>query len=243
MFENVTTEQVMDLATKVGRSVARDYPGVDAEDIASEALTRLMTDGIKESDPTPDYVFAVLNRHGRAYAAKERYDFIIGTAQYVYTPREIRALMETCYFDPNAWTAPTGKEDYLSAEIGGNSIVCSLIDIKTAMGNIKPAYKRVIERRFYEGDDSMHRKDVTRAIDALTRSVNRIVSRHGYAAEGLGSREVMSNDRAVNVTRSTLYDDTRDYQEDALDVLQRERSYERSHPPGTFYNWTKYADE
>ncbi|MEU5878207.1 hypothetical protein [Spirillospora sp. NPDC047279] len=237
---NISDEKLIELANRVGRDVARQYPGLEAEDLASEALTRFQEKLPRMSDDVGvSYVYRVLERDAARYAAAVRYDYVISTSQYVYTPREVRALLKELYFDPAAWDVPTGKDDWLSAEISGRAIGISLMDLRVGMDRIKPEYRSILERRFFHEDDSMHRKDVTRAVDALTRVVNRIAAKTGKAADGLGTRDVMTNSKAMFLAEKNL--EGGGHEEDALTSLQKVRKKEKWDPPGTHFNWGKHA--
>jgi hypothetical protein len=229
------------MAESVGRSVARDYPGVDAEDISAEALTKLMDNRPKADDPSAGYVKRILQRYGATYAATQRYQRIVETSQYIYTPNEIKALLEHCYYDPAAWDVPTGKDDWLSAEIDGRSIGISLMDITVGMEKIKAEYRSALEKKFYLGED-VHHQRVTRALDSLTRAINRIVAKTGKGDGGPGSRNAMSNSKARYVTRSEAGHETNPYEEDASWKLHKLKKNAWSDPPGTHFDWNKYSN-
>lgn len=239
MFKNLTHEKVMGMARRVGRETAREYPGIEAEEITDEALTRFYAKAHHLTDVTEGYAYRVLERDAFTYAAEVRYRKIIETSQYVYTPREVKALLEHVYYDPSAWDVPTGKDDRLSAEIDRKSIGISLMDLKDAMGRIRPEYRRTIEKRYYLGDD-IHPQSLSRAVEALTRSVNRISARTGQADDCPGSRTAMSNSRARYITNAEMGHETNPHGRDALAMLQKERKEERSDPPGTHFDWNKY---
>jgi hypothetical protein len=236
----------MELASRAGREVARKYPGIEAADIASEALSALVEKIDRVADMSPGYLYEVLRRDGLTFAAKERYRYIVETSQYVYTPREVRALLEHCYYDPSAWDVPTGRDDWLSAEIDGQSIGVSLIDIKVAMEKIKPEHRYTLEQRYFEGDSSLERKRVSRAVDSLVRALNRKVNGSEGEHDGPGARRAMSNGEAL---RRASYDMSRPsgHGVDALEEYHDIRSATAAapdfqDPPGTHFNWNKYAD-
>ena len=241
MFRHVTDEEVVDLANQVGRKMAREYPGVDPSDIASEALVRLAGKADKLFEKSKGYIYRVLERDAGAYAAAVRYDYVVSTSQYVYTPREIKALLSEVYFDPTAWDVPKGHDDRLSAEIDGRSIGIALMDMREAMDRIKPEYKKALEDKFFHEKD-LHRQKVATAVEALTRSVNRIAVKTGYGDNCPGARKVMSNAKARYVTQAEMGHETNPYEEDALSKLQKLRKQEKSDPPGTHYNWSKYSN-
>lgn len=238
MYPSVTTEEVTELATRIGRKVASEYPGVEATDISAEALTRLLENPVRLDDPPAGYIYRVLDRYARAYAAKVRYDRVISTSQYVYTPKEIRALLAEVYYDPAAWDVPTAKDDWLCAEITKGTVGISLIDLQVALDRIKPEYRKTIEDRFARGDESLHSQKVSRAVDALTRAVNRIVGKNGNL-NGQG-RRAMSNEKAIAVTQVQMDQVFPISDEaDAVQRLQGVRKHE-SDPPGTHFDWAKY---
>lgn len=229
----------MELATQVGRRVASDYPGVDAEDIASEAYVRLLEKAPKMDDPSAGYIFRVLERDAGAYAAKVRYDYVVSTSQYVYTPAEVKAILSEVYFDPSAWDVPTGKDDRLSAEISGRSLGVSLMDMREAMNRVKPEYRKTLEDKFFREEDVHHQK-VSRAVDAITRSLNRIAAKTGKGDNCPGARTAMPNDTARYVTQIEMACEKNPHERDAVSKLQSERRNAGSAPPGTYYNWDKY---
>lgn len=239
MFPRVSTEKVLKMARRVGRRVAAEYPGIDPEDISSEAVTRLAGKAHRLKDPSPDYVYRVLERDAVKYASEVRYDYVINTSQYIYTPREVRALLAHAYFNPECWDVPHGRDDRLSAEIDARSLGISLMDLKEAMGRIRPEHQQVLETRFGLGED-VHRQRVQRAVEALTRAVNRLAAKRGRARghEGPGARKAMLNDTAQYVTRAEMGHETNPHERDALRELERLRSHE-SAPAGTYFNWEK----
>ena len=239
MFDNATTDELIQMADQVARKVAQEYPGIEAEDIASEALTRLYESAERLCHANKDHLYKVLEGEGVSYAAKERYDYILFSSQYVYTPREIKAILKHVYYDESARDVPTQRDDWLSADIGPGVVGISIFDVDEAMDRIKPEHRKLLERRYRDGEDIKDRKAVARAIDHLTRAINRRMYRKGYSEEGPGSRKAVSNREARHVTVAEGSFET-PRETDALNTLQNERLQERSDPPGTHFNWNKY---
>lgn len=244
MFEHVTGDELADLASRAGREVARKYPSIQAEDIASEALVRVYGRAARLSAYKPRYLYEVLRREGLRYAAQERYRYIVGTSQYIYTPREVRALLEHYYYDPSMWEVPTGRDDWLSAEIDGQSIGVSLMDIQVALEKLRPDEQAIIEERYHRGgvNTSSKRKRLERAIDALTRALNRKVNASADH-EGPGSRRAASNYEAQG--RRAYKEGAGGYERDAVDEYHDIRVATDSvtqNPPGTFFDWNKYTN-
>lgn len=236
MFDKLTTDEVMEMAHRVGRKVSRDNPAMDAEDIASEALVRLADRAEAIRDAEPGYVYTVMLREAELYATKQRYDYMLSKAAYVYTPREVRALLAEAFFDQAAWDCPSQKDDYLSASISKGTIVVSLIDLKTASELLTASQREVLLRRYAEGDEETPAKPVSRAIAALTRHMNRTVSPTSVERDGPGTRRVMGNVAAQNVT-SYESEQRTTHRRDALADLQFVRRGAPSDPPGTHFNW------
>jgi DNA-directed RNA polymerase specialized sigma24 family protein len=227
----------MGLADRVGRRVANEFPGLEAEDIASEALVRLAERAEKLPTDDEGYVYRVLYREAVRYAAKERYDHMMGTATFVYTPREVRALLQEAYFDPAAWDVPTAKDDYLTATVTKDTLGVSLMDLHEAWKKLKASYREILLRRFRDDEEVKDTKAVTRAVEALTWNINRRVNRSGYAHEGPGTRQVMSNAEARYVTHMEAGCDFETFQKDAVHELDALRTKEPLAPAGTYYDW------
>lgn len=201
MFENLTTEEVIQMASKVGRRVARRFPGVEADDIASAALTELVRTKDQIKEPTEGNVYKILEKFGIRYADKERYDYIVNSSQYVYTPREVRALLKEAYFVEEMWNTPSGRDDRLSATIEQDVVVVSLLDVEEALGQTSGRYRDVVTRAFYMGEE-VDSKELTRAVDDVTKHLNRHINRSKYGHEGPGARRAITNAHSQYLTRN-----------------------------------------
>lgn len=197
MFGKVSAEKAIEMAEAIGRSVAREYPGVEAEDLSSEALVVLMEKYPLLVGKDAGYIHRVLMEAATSHAAKERYEYMLGTSAYIYRPSEVRALLKEVYWSPDLWEVPSGKDDYLSATVSADTVFVSVLDIQQAWSSLKRAYTDVLTRVFRDGHEPGHSQEVTRAIDALTRQLNWRVNR---GRDHEGSRTAMSNARAQYVT-------------------------------------------
>ncbi|MFC9974326.1 hypothetical protein ACFVH6_25825 [Spirillospora sp. NPDC127200] len=233
MTPNVSTDQAMEMAAKVGRRIARDYPGVEADDIASAALLALAERvDILPADHGAGYVYKLLEKAGRTHAAQERYERVIGTSQYIYTPQEVRALLQEAYYDPSAWDTPSRKDDWLSAEISEGTVGISLMDIKSAMDRISPQQREVLNARFGRGEEISERYKVARAIDALTRCLNYITNHYNAKPR----QKPVSTARAQHLTDAGSHHEGR-AKADALTEYQRLQNTTASAPAGTYFDW------
>lgn len=236
MFSTATDDEVKKLAEKVGRKVHREYPSVDRSEITSVALAKLAEVKDELKAPTKGHLFRVLERAAFKYAADERYRVMLETSQYIYTSGEVRALLKK-YWDPMGWKVPTGRDDYLQAEVDQRVVGVSLIDLQVCMEDLKPNYKRDLERK-YKDCHPIHNELVQRAIDALVRALNRKVVQKTKDHDGPGARKAISNARAQHITE----DIGGEYERDALDKVQAIYKHTPSKPAGSFYQWNKYKE-
>lgn len=248
MLNEVFTEhsdvELLAMARSVGRKVAKKWPGLDHEDLAQEALTQLYSKADKLAGKETRYLFKVMERAAMSYASKERYDKIITSSQYVYTPAEVKALLETQYYHADSWDVPTSKDDPTKDWVEGGTIMVSLIDIKVAMEKITPADRAGLEERFYHQKgavgDNAERQRVYRAIEHLTKFMN--YGRSQAEAEYKGMRAVMSNIKAQALTeKQTGFEDSEWFEEDALDKIQKEYN-DMGLRPGEGYDFDKYKE-
>ncbi len=247
VFTNHSEAELLAMARSVGHKVAKKWPGSDPDDLAGAAILELYAKADYLFEKETPYLFTVLNRAAMAFASKERYDKIITTSQYVYTPREARGLLEEAYFNPVTWDVPTARDDPLSDTIGSGTIGISLMDMKTAMEKISPADKDILERRYYHNDgqagDANERSQVSRAIDRLVKFMNYTKSQN--ESEGFEGRQAINNQKAQH--QLGWYEGTDDSdeeyeQEDALAKIQREYN-NFGLRPGEGYDFDRYKKE
>lgn len=242
MADEVTEGEVIRLATRAAHKARGNHGPFELDDVRQAALEGLYEVWPKLTIRTPGYVYRVLERAAARWAAKERYDVQLSTAQYVYTAREVRALLEEAYFLPDAWTAPTAKDTPDATWIETGTVAISLFDLRTAIHKLSDRYRELILRSFVHKEElePADRRALNRAIQQLTRSLNLRVFGRDRVQE---PRTAMSNGHAHWYTSAELGQaEPRDrHEKDALSQLQAERSAERSDPPGTHFNWNRHA--
>lgn len=236
MFPDVTEDEVLKLAEKVGRKVHRDYPSVERSEIVAEALIYIAETELKA--PTAGKVFSVMEKAAYVYAAKERYRAMLETSQYIYLPVEVRALLRA-YWNPDNWEVPTARDDYLYAAVQQRTVSVSLMDIKAALTRLKPNHLKALERKFRDGQD-VHRQLVKNAVDALTVALNRGVVNKAKSHDGPGARKPVSSVQGQHFVRlDTEVSDERD----SLAKAQTLYKSSPSKPAGTFFDWQKYEED
>lgn len=243
-FENHSEVELLALARTVGRRVARKWPGADHEDLAQEALLRLYEKVDKLFDKETRYLYRVMERAAMSYASKERYDYMVNTSAYVYTSKEVRAMLETVYFDPEAWDTPSQKDDPTKDWIEQGTIGVSLIDMKTAFEKISKVDRGALEERYFfqqgQAGGDAERKAVQRATDNLTKFMN--WGKEQNEAEGHVSRTVLSNEKSQTLTAMESGHESykNQHEVDAVDKLQKEYA-DFGLRPGEGYDFNKYT--
>jgi hypothetical protein len=167
-------EWVSEIVKRAAATVARKWPGIDRDDIEQEMWVKILPlwGKLVRDD---DYVFKVACRAGNGYAADERYYYTHMSAEWVYTPAEVRGLFREAFFDPGAWEQMPSEETSNTLRSGG--VVVSLWDLREVWNELPDTQRDVIGRVYRDGNDgdpqdAATRKALQRAIDAATRILN-----------------------------------------------------------------------
>lgn len=191
----LTYEQAARDIDIVAKSVARDYPDIDWEDVRQELVVFVLENAksLKGRDEggNPRKLFGLV---GQTYAKKVRTQHMILSPQYAYRPSEIKLILETAFFGPDSSSyVPDDARDPLSRTFNvydpdGAFQVQSVdpfhlpdaieisSDIKAAMMKLKPEHKEAIFERYVlmevPDNSSWKRKRLNNAINELTRQLN-----------------------------------------------------------------------
>jgi DNA-directed RNA polymerase specialized sigma24 family protein len=173
-------EWVSPIIKTAAGQLARRWPGIERDDIEQEIWVRLLPD-FEKLDADPDYVGRCAYNAGRGYCSNERYYYTLKTAEWVYTPNEVRGLFKEAYFDPCNWLEMPSKETNNSLRAGG--VVVALWDLKRAFDALPPQYREVIVKCYRDepgkGQDPATKKRLQRAIDKATRYLNQRLAAPG----------------------------------------------------------------
>ncbi|MEU7096035.1 hypothetical protein [Kitasatospora aureofaciens] len=185
---------VKDLAQRVGRNYARQWPGIDADDISGEILLRLVESPaiLNDFKEKPAVLTSIMGKIARSYCSAERYFFTVSSARYLYTPKEIRGFLTHAYWDESLreTSVPTGPEDR-TALLTWQNVCIALWDIDSAFSTLSAVDRARLTLRFRDGQEyatDAARKAVDRAIDTLTQRVNERINRVPIDHDGPGSR-------------------------------------------------------
>lgn len=168
-------ERFQKIAPRVARKTAHDFPGVDAEDIEQEIYLHIAENpsvykrGAGHSD---EQVAGIMKGPARKYAGKERYAFIHFSAEWIYTPKEVRALFEEAFFTTDLWSQMPQKDDGVT--INAKNVVVCLWDLSNAFDSLTPDEQAIVSKRYEYGEELTvnERKELQRAIDKVTMRLN-----------------------------------------------------------------------
>lgn len=166
-------ERIQTKAPHVARQIGREYPGIDPEDIEQEIYLHCAENARIVANYADTALEKVMQTAGRKYANRERYAFIHTSAEWIYTPREVRALFEEAFFNRDMWQNMPQKDDGVS--ITAKNVVVSLWDISNAFDSLNTAEKAALVKRYNYGmefSDDTERKACNRAIDKVTQKIN-----------------------------------------------------------------------
>jgi hypothetical protein len=116
----------------------------------------------------------------------------VRTARYLYTPSEVRSLLESAYWDESLreTSVPTGPDDRTALSVYEH-VCTALWDLDAAFESLSGMDQMRLKRRFQHGEEyptDAARKAVDRAVDTLTRRVNERINRTPVDHDGPGSR-------------------------------------------------------
>lgn len=171
------------LAQNVGRNVARNWPGIDPEDCAQEALTALLERPkvIEVHGDNEAFLRSFMTRVATQYASGERYHYTVMSSDYLYTPKEVRGLLDNAFWDDSVResSVPAGPDSKTQLLVWENVCV-ALWDLDSAFERLTGTDQFRLKRRFKDGEEfptDAARKACDRAIDTLTQRLNERVNR------------------------------------------------------------------
>lgn len=185
------SDSLTDLLPEIRRAAeatARNWADVISPDDLEQEITLALlekqyADEVSEADPSARSV--VLRRIGEQIASQYRTDYDHFTGQFFYGTKDVRAALEA--------GALSGVREQTNTE---------RLDVDEGMALLRSRHSRyadVITLRYMLREPVEDRKLLTRAVDALAESMNRVhENRRGAYADGIGTRRVVSNAVARN---------------------------------------------
>lgn len=181
-----------DLAKKVSRGVAKDFPDLEVDDLYGELWVDIMSQDYRDHLDEP-WIRNHLYRRCRVLAWNTRKENLQFSSQYVYRPSDIRAMLRVI-FEPADWPKiylpqDAREEDNQSARLDVAA------DLSWGLDQLPDHYREILESRYRDGTEmtlDAERKTLGRAETRLTELVNQYRGQY----DGSHSRRAISNARA-----------------------------------------------
>jgi hypothetical protein len=187
---------IMDHARQAAGKVARNYPGIDSEDIEQSIYTKFLEKetSLARANYGAGALYNLFVKWGTEYANDERVSSMHFSSQYHYTAKEIRTLCGEALFDREAFMRRVDNRDEEFA-LDPEEIIARALDLQAAFEYLPDAHKAVLHKRFVLNEplNGTERKEMTRAIDRLAITVNISRSKRRTDHDGPGSRKVINN--------------------------------------------------
>ncbi|MFE3579119.1 hypothetical protein [Streptomyces vinaceus] len=209
-------------ATKAGGIVARKYPGtIEADDLTQGVMERfidcenaarkLLDSGDVGGDRT---IFKALLIMANQVASAEINRHRQFHGNFSYTTDHVRKLLasgllikadEGNLFEAQINSLTTGRKS--KKDFATRVNVDDKIDLERGFTQLTRAQREVIVRRYVDGAtlNNVERRDLTRAVEALTIRMNGCAALHKADHDGTGSRRTLTNASARVIT-GTGYD-------------------------------------
>lgn len=198
-------EDTQKVARDVARRVARDYPGIESDDIEQEILLEVVRR--ENTFKRMNYEVPQLHRYLKNYAHRYCNEFRVRMYDWdeghYYSAKEVRALCASALFDTEAFMET----------VHGNANLEPRADvILERVGFLRNAYDELFEKerdviyRRYSLHESLENADkvrLYRAINLLVGKINKGVRREHYVPtdhDGPGGRRAISNRHAAVIT-------------------------------------------
>ncbi|MGN9782817.1 hypothetical protein ACTMTF_15395 [Nonomuraea sp. ZG12] len=207
------TALLVQVAAAIGKKFAKQYPAVEAEDISSEVTTTALTHwshyakALKRAAEYDKAEYEVLHYQlslkAREYCGKQHYRYMVDHPQaLVYTPKEVRALLQECYFDPEAYETPV-RDEHLGVAVEAKSVWANLMDVRDALHRVSDKTHDILLAAFGPkgpDDPTPDSRRVSDAVNAVTRELNKHLNQPRHKHEGPGSRKAVPNGYANYLT-------------------------------------------
>lgn len=180
---------------------ARDWPGIEADDIQQEMALCIVErfENIKDHPDLRNLALGLASKAATAYCSGERYFYQASSAEWIYTPKEVREVLAEHYFNSLSWHDAPKKRDP-DQRLLGDGISIALMDVQNAMEALPERDQALICATFdagqpVRGSDKMR---LSRAIDKMAKFLNRGISERFDHSDhdGPGSRESLTNTQA-----------------------------------------------
>ncbi|WP_439377871.1 hypothetical protein [Amycolatopsis lexingtonensis] len=187
-------EEILPDIKRAAARVGREWSSITtAEDIEQEMLLHLLEKDtalrLAEFDHAARSV--TLYRIGTQIASQERIDFDHFMGNFLYSTRDVRQILERGALHEEREKTHTER-----------------LDLDEGIAQLRernPRYAELIGKRYLLGEVVPEKMALSRAVDALTEAMNNVNSSRARSyTDGPGSRQVVSNAEAANITRRQM---------------------------------------
>lgn len=176
---------------RAARVTALEWPNViDADDAEQEIVLLLLSDAYAVTAAGLDEKarLRVLVKIGAQIASRYRGEYETFSGNVMYSTKEVRKLL-----DGGALTERGDRFDPGRADVQGS------------LADLSDDHRAILRARYAEGaapSDARSRKQLQRAVDALTELMNRVRRKNTREHDdGPGSRKAISNEQARRLSR------------------------------------------
>lgn len=185
------------MADDAARLAARNYYGIEAEDIQSTIMEIVCKrpERIERHLEHKGWLWSVFYGEAIRYCNEQVRSFMHYSGEYFYTPQEVRDLLKVAY----------DGSVQLDEMIQITEATISMMDLNRAFNKLNFREKDVIARKYQDRAklDDTDRKAFYRATEKLARVLNRATEDVAVARgvhSGPGSRRVITNAVAQEMT-------------------------------------------
>ncbi|MFE7113917.1 hypothetical protein ACFU99_00610 [Streptomyces sp. NPDC057654] len=167
----------METVIKAARRLSRENGYAEFDDIKQYMLLRYCENRARFASYEPGALYAVFRKIGVEHCKNERLHYSYSTAEWIYTPKEVRNVLRHAYYREECREVmPSGKDDLIKVANDPNSIALSIWDIDEAIGSLSEEHQSAIERAYLHEETPAHgsadQRCLNRAIDRLTERLN-----------------------------------------------------------------------
>ncbi|MEF3112443.1 hypothetical protein [Streptomyces chrestomyceticus] len=169
--------EIIDSANKAAAKLARENPYCEADDISQFILLKYWESRSRFNGYEPAALYTIFRSIGLEHCKAERLHYTYQTAEWIYTPREVRTILKHAYYNEDGREViPNRKDDLIRVAGDPRSIALSIWDIDEAFGALSEDHQAAIEQAYLHGNPPEHgsagQKRLQRAIDRLTERLN-----------------------------------------------------------------------
>lgn len=204
---------------KVAKNFARSFFGESwverwndiYQELAIELITKeeKLAEAFLRMDKPDSYTRVILRNRATTYCMTEKNAFFVQTDIYDYQTTDVKVMLEQ-YFG--------GRRDGMfvpddAKSVHGDDDLAIFADIARVVDELPETDVEVLETYFYESDakDVAERQRFNRAVRKVTSSLNDKKRKATLEYEGTGSREVISNRKAMAKSKNTYNMKEKDY--------------------------------